>query len=85
MICLDAFIVITETVWNTQNTRLFLSYTTPYHPVSKSTFSRWAKHVMEKSGIDIKTFKPHSTRSESTCAAFRSGLPLDVTMQVAGW
>jgi len=85
MICLDAFIVITETVWNTQNTRLFLSYTKPYHPVSKSTLSRWVKHVMEKSGIDIKTFRPHSTRSASTSGALRSGVPLDIIMKVAGW
>ena len=85
MTCLDAYIARTETVRKAQNTRLFLSYTKPYHPVSKSTLSRWVKHVMEKSGIDIKTFRPHSTRSASTSAALRSGVPLDVIMKVAGW
>jgi len=85
MTCLDSYIARTETVWKMQNTRLFLSYTKPYHPVSKSTLSRWVKHVMEKSGIDIKTFRPHSTRSASTSGALRSGVPLDVIMKVAGW
>ena len=85
MTCLDAYIAETETVRNTQNTRLFLSYTKPYHPITKNTLSRWVKYVMAKSGIDINTFRPHSTRSASTSAALRSGVPLDIIMKVAGW
>ena len=85
MTCLDAYIAKTETVRNTQNTRLFLSYTKPYHPVTKNTLSRWVKYVMEKSGIDINMFRPHSTRSASTSATLRSGVPLDIIMKVAGW
>jgi len=82
MTCLDDFIARTATVQKIQNTRLYLSYAKPYHPVLKS---RWFKHVMEKSGIDIKTFRPHSTRSAATSAARRSGVPLDIIMKVAGW
>ena len=85
MTCFDAYIAKTETVRNTQNTRLFLSYTKHYHSVTKNTLSRWVKYVMKKSGIDINTFGPHSTRSASTSAALRSGVPLDVIMKVSGW
>ena len=83
--CLDAYIAKTETVRNTQNTRLFLSYTKPYHPVTKNTLSRWVKYVMEKSRIDINMLRSHSTRSASTSAALRSGVPIDIIMKVAGW
>ena len=82
MTCLDAYIAKTETVCNAHNTRLILSYTKSYHPVTKGTLSRWVKYVMEKSGIDITTFRPHSTRSTSTSTALRCGVPLDIIMKV---
>lgn len=48
---------------------LFLSYISPHKPVESSSISRWLKDVLEEAGIDIKTFKAHSTRSASTSKA----------------
>ena len=43
-------------------------------PVESSSISRWLKDVLEEAGIDIKTFKAHSTRSASTSKASLLGL-----------
>lgn len=83
--CLEAYITKTAGVRTSENTKLFLSFHKPYQPVSRSTISRWVKTVMEKSGIDVTTYKPHSTRSASTSAALRKGVPLKVIMKAAGW
>jgi len=81
---LEAYIARTETLQKT-NTKLFLSFTKPHHPVTSSTISRWAKTVMYKSGIGVNKFKPNSTRSSSTSAAYHKGVPLDIIMKSAGW
>ena len=53
---------------------LFLSYISPHKSVESSSISRWIKEVLEKAGIDTKTFKAHSTRSASTSKASSLGL-----------
>ena len=49
--------------------RLFLSFVKPFQAVSRDTISRWFKTAMIQSGIDVKDFKPHSTRAASTSKA----------------
>ena len=43
------------------------------------------KRVMDKAGIDVKCFKPHSTRAAASSHAKAKGTPLSVIMNTAGW
>ena len=51
-------------------TQFFITHGKPHHPISKDTLARWVKEVMVCAGIDVTTFKPHSTRGASTSKAF---------------
>ena len=53
-------------------TQFFLSHRNG-KPVQRASISRWIREVLALSGIDITTFKAHSTRSASTSAAARCG------------
>lgn len=64
--------------------QLFLSYVAPHKPVSKDTISRWIKITLQKSGIDTKIFKAHSTRAAASSAVQRD-LDVTVIMKAAGW
>ena len=57
--------------------QLFVSYFKPFKPVSRDTISRWVKTVLQKSGIDVNFFKPHSTRAAATSKAFLKSIPLE--------
>ena len=65
--------------------QLFISYLKPFHPVSRSTISRWVKEGMKAAGINVAKFKPHSTRAASTSKASLCSVPLDQIMSAAGW
>ena len=65
--------------------QLFVSYSKPFEPVSRDTISRWVKTVMEKSGIDVNNFKPHTTRATATSKALLKSVPLEHILSVAGW
>ena len=43
-----------------------LGYIKPHVEVSNSTVSRWIKETLKHFGIDITTFKGHSTRAASS-------------------
>lgn len=68
-----------------EHTKLFLSYQKPHLPICKSTISRWIKTVLEKAGIDMNMFTPHSTRAASMSAAYRANVPIATIMKTAGW
>ena len=65
--------------------KLLISYQKPFKPVSKDTISRWLKMVLSKAGINTNKFTAHSTRSASSSAAKRYGLPINVIMNKIGW
>ena len=65
--------------------QLFVSYSKPFKPVSRDIISRWVKTVMQKSGVDVNLFKPHSTRAAATSKAFLKSVPLEHILSVAGW
>ena len=64
---------------------LFISTVPPHTGVTKSTIARWLKTIMQKSGIDIAVFRPHSCRAASTSAAYDKGMPIATIMKAAGW
>ena len=82
--CLETYIERTATL-REQTTQLFISYTKPYSPISRSTISRWAKATMLAAGIDTKVFKAHSIRAASASAAYARATPLDCILKTAGW
>lgn len=47
--------------------------------------SNWIRTVLCKSGIDVKQFSPHSTRSAAVSAAKQCNVPIDVILKSAGW
>ena len=65
--------------------RLFLSFQKPHSPISRATFSRWIKTVLETAGIDCAVFSSHSTRAASVSAASGAGVTLKTILDAAGW
>lgn len=61
-------------------TQLFVS-TSSFH----MTVANWIRTVLCKSGIDVKQFSPHSTRSAAVSAAKQCNVPIDVFLKSAGW
>ena len=68
-----------------QGDKLFISFIKPHSPISRETFSRWVKLVLEGAGIDTEKFGSHSTRAASTSAAANHGASLVSIMKAAGW
>ena len=46
---------------------------------------RWIKTILEWAGIDVTSFKPHSTRHSASKAALQASIPLDDILKMAGW
>lgn len=65
-------------------TGLFITTTKPHKKASEDTLARWIKHVLEKAGVDISIFSPHSTRSASTSSVMNS-VKLDTILKAGGW
>ena len=66
-------------------TQLFISFTKPHKAISKETLSRWIRTVMSSAGIDVASFKPHSTTSAATSKAKAACIPMDEILRTAGW
>ena len=65
--------------------KLFVSTIAPHKEVSRDTISRWIRFVLQKSGIDTKIFKPHSTRMAATSKATDLHVPISTVIRTAGW
>lgn len=68
-----------------EETKVFITYSKPYHAASKDTLRRWIKSCLAEGKIDTSMFSAHSTRAASTSSAFRAGLPLKLILEKAGW
>ena len=66
-------------------TKLFLSHAKPHHRTSRDTISRWIRSVMAEAGVDVTTFKPHSTRAAAASKAKNASVPLKEILDTAGW
>lgn len=64
---------------------LLISYIKPHKRISRDTLTRWVSVTMEKAGIDISRFKPHSTRAASTSKAKQNSVNLEGILSTAGW
>ena len=70
--------------------QLVMSFVKPHKSVSRDTISRdtisrWAKIVLQRSGIDTELFTSHSTRAASVSKAKQTDVPLDEILSQAGW
>ena len=65
-------------------TQLFITHSKPHHLISKDTLAHWVKEVMVCAGIDVATFKLHSTRGASS-KVFHLGIPLSDILKQAQW
>ena len=63
---------------------LLISFVRPFKPISSQTMSRWLRKTMQLAGIACR-FTGQSTRSASTSAAARAGVPLDTILVAADW
>ena len=64
--------------------KLFISYTKPHQAMSNDTISRSCKTVMELSGIDIKKYSTHSTKSATSSKPKSMGASLKSIIKYAG-
>ena len=81
---------ITHYIERTQSIRnkeqsLLVSYVKPHRKVSESTIARWIKEIMKEAGIDVNTFKSHSTRAASTSTAKPMDVPIEDILKTGGW
>ena len=60
-------------------------YAKPHRGVSKDTISRWIRTVMQKAGVDITVFKPHTTRAASTSKDRSCNVSLPAVLKAASW
>jgi len=56
--CLEEYIV--RTAGLRHDSFLFVSLIKPYKAVGLQTLSRWIRTVLDRSGVDVGVFKPHS-------------------------
>ena len=81
---LQCYLDRASTLRSRTTSQLLISYVKPHNAVTTNTVSRWIKQVLTLSGIDIRTFKAHSTRAASVSKASNS-LPVDVILKHVGW
>ena len=65
--------------------QFWVSFIKPHEAVGRQTISRWLKIVLERCGIDISQFSPHSTRMAATSKASAMGVGLTSILRTAGW
>ena len=84
---IDEYISRTEKWRGEENekSQLLLSFIKPHDEVSSSTVSRWITETLKLSGIDINTFKGHSTRSASSSKAGSAGLSVSDILSRGSW
>lgn len=81
---LQTYLLRTQDIRNNVQ-HLFLTSKRPYKKATSQTISRWIKAVLFESGIDVSTFKAHSTRHASTSVAGVAGVGIDAIRKAAGW
>ena len=83
--CIKEYLHFRAGLADEKYTQFFITHGKPHHPISKDTLARWVKEVMLCAGIDVTTFKPHSTRGASTTKASHLGIPLSDILKQGQW
>ena len=64
---------------------LSVSYIKPHSRVSVDTISRWLMTVMQRAGLNVSVFKPHSVRTSAVSAANLAKVPVSDILAHVGW
>ena len=70
---------------NTIPNQLLLSHTKPHEEVTKATIARWLKEILALAGINIGTYKAHSTRAAASSKAESMGLSIEEVIAKGNW
>ncbi len=81
---LNQYLTATRMLRRNHN-ELFISYISPYSPVTSQTLSRWLTDILNLAGIDTKIYHGHSFRHSATSKAVRNGLSVDSILERVGW
>lgn len=68
-----------------QNETSFIASIIPHRPAGTQTLARWIKVVLKGAGIDVSSFKPHSTRHAPATAAFAADFLVDEILKGVCW
>ena len=85
MFALKEYLCRTKKLRMLGKSQMLISFQKPYGPITSQTLSRWIRVVMERSGIDTRIFKPHSTRSAATSKAWGMKVPIEDILKKGGW
>jgi site-specific recombinase XerD len=82
---LKEYLERTKVLRDKTESKLLISYMKPHKAVTKDTISRWIKTVMERSGINISKYGPHTIRAAAVSKAGERGVPKQDILRTAGW
>ena len=89
--CLNTYLD-TSGHWRSKNgegltvpNQLLISHTKPHEEVTKPTIARWLKEILSLAGIDINTYKAHSTRAAASSKAESMGLSIEEVIAKGNW
>ena len=64
---------------------LIITTVKPYKAATHDTLARWVMDILRDSGVDVETFKSHSTRSATASKLLKLKVPVDQILRRAGW
>jgi hypothetical protein len=67
------------------HTNLLLISRKPHTPAVKGTIANWIRCGLQKLGVNMSMFKPHSIRSASTTQQKLNKIPIKTILKSAGW
>ena len=65
--------------------KLLITHKRPHGPASSDTVSRWVKTELKASGINVVTFKAHSTRAAASSKAKQKGASISNILKKGRW
>jgi hypothetical protein len=82
---LNSYITATAALRPRRSNALFIRPSAPHSDASADTVRNWVRDGLTKCGVDMSSFRVHSTRSVSSSSAARIGCPLADILAAANW
>ena len=83
--CMKIYYDIRNDLASKDTEQLIITSKKPYGPASADTIARWIKRELRSAGIDIKTYKAHSTRAASSSKAKQKGVSVGEILKKGRW
>lgn len=68
-----------------ESANLFISFVSPYKPVTSQTISKWLCKTLDMAGVDSSIYTGHSFRHAATSKASSRKVNVDAIFQRVGW